>query len=171
MDALAFPPLLTRLLKIECDYDDGNGIDFEPHSEFMAPAEAQRWFHAWTGNAVADASPYRIFGQDGTGGYVAFWLVRTGADVLQQPIVFFGSEGELGVVARDFLDYLWLLAGRYGPYEATAYPIEQRTPDAEFAAFAIAHAPDRRKSVAEVVAAAQEEFPSFVADVQKLCGY
>jgi hypothetical protein len=171
MEALAFPPLLTRLLEIECEYDDGNGIDFEPHQGFMSAVETQEWFRAWTGNSDVDASCYRIFGQDGTGGYAAFWSVRPTADVLRQPIVFFGSEGELGVVATDFFDYLWLLAGRYGPYEAVSYPIEVREPDEAFAAFAAAHAPDRRKSVAEVIGAAQAEFPTFVTDVQKLCGY
>ncbi|HEY8359901.1 MAG TPA: hypothetical protein VIL30_20790 [Ramlibacter sp.] len=171
MEALAFPPLLTRLLAIECEYDDGNGIDFEPHSGFMSASETQDWFRAWTGNQDADASCYHIFGQDGTGGYAAFWLARGATDILQQPVVFFGSEGEVGVVARDFFDYLWLLAGRYGPYEAVSYPIEDRDAEPAFTAFAAAHASERRKSVGDVIATARAEFPTFVEDVQKLCGY
>ena len=62
------------------------------------------------------------FGQDGSGGYVAFWLIRLGEDLLRQPIVYFGSEGEIGVVAANFSDYLWLLAGGIGPVEAIDSP-------------------------------------------------
>lgn len=171
MTAFSFPPLLARLLAIECEYDDGNGIDFEPYTAFLSEEEAQGWFRAWTGNTDADASSYRVFGQDGTGGYAAFWLVRPTEDVLQQPIVFFGSEGELGVVARDFYDLLWLFAGRCGPYEAVSYSVESRAPDLSFTPFAMAHAPERQKSATEVIVAARAEFPNFVADIQNLCGY
>lgn len=171
MEALTFPPLLAKFLAIKCDYDDGNGIDFESHPGFLSADEAQSWFRAWTGNAEADVSSYRVFGQDGTGGYAAFWLVRPTADVLQQPVVFFGSEGELGVIAIDFYDLLWLFAGRYGPQEAVAYPIEERAPDPGFTPFAMAHAPDKQKSVAEIIAAARTEFPNFDSDIRALCGY
>lgn len=171
MSQVAFPPLLARLHELPFDYEDGNGIDFEPFSAFMSEEETQVWFKAWTGNAEAQASQYRVFGQDGTGGYAAFWNVRKVDDVLRQPIVFFGSEGEMGVVARDFSDYLWLLAGRYGPFEAVSYPIEQRAPHPEFTAFAKAHAPERQKSVAEVVATSRAEFPTFVSDIERICGY
>lgn len=30
--------------------------------------------------------------------------------LFEQPVVFFGAEGELGIVAANLSDYLWLLA-------------------------------------------------------------
>lgn len=67
-----------------------------------------------------DGVCFRVFGQDGTGGYAAFWLVREGRGLVEQPVVFLGSEGETGVIARDLADFLWLLAGGVGPWEAAA---------------------------------------------------
>ena len=86
-------------------------------------------------------SEYLIFGQDGSGGYAAFWLVNNVEDLLQQPIVFFGSEGEVGVVAQNFGDYVWLFAHGLGPYEAVAYPDLKRPLNSKFLHFAQEVAP------------------------------
>jgi hypothetical protein len=165
-----FPKLLTQLHQLEFDYDDGNGIDFEPYQEFQSAEDNADWIKAWTGNQELTASEYRIFGQDGTGGYAAFWLVRDVGSLLEQPIVFFGSEGELGVVARDFYDYLWLLAAGIGPYEAVSYQAgDEEEPLADFVAFAGKHAAAQKKTAAEVLAAARNEFPNFERDIRALC--
>jgi hypothetical protein len=164
----AFPPLLTDLHKLSFDYADGEGIDFEPYEEFKSASENASWIQSWTGNDDLTGSEYRVFGQDGTGGYAAFWLVRPNAELLEQPIVFFGSEGELDLVARNFADYLWLLAGGFGPYEAVAYPGLKREPNDAFAVFAKDHA-EARKPPGEVIAEARREFPSFEKDVRALC--
>ncbi len=95
---VTFPTLLMQLHQLEFDYDDGEGIDFEPYHEFQPAKDTADWIKAWTGNHELTAAEYRIFGQDGSGGYAAFWLVRDGKPILEQPIVFFGSEGEAGVV-------------------------------------------------------------------------
>ena len=104
-----FPYALQELHNLEFDYADGEGIDFEPYQEFVALEEVQHWFRAWTGNPNANGDEYLIFGQDGTGGYAAIWPTRVDKELLEQPIVFFGSEGELGIVASNFSDYLWVL--------------------------------------------------------------
>ncbi len=75
---------------------------------------------AWTGNPDAELE-FRIFAQDGSGGVVAFWLVHAGKPYEEQPIVFLGSEGEVGPIACDLADFLYLLAGGVGPYEAIEY--------------------------------------------------
>ena len=75
---------------------------------------------AWTGNPDAERE-FRIFAQDGGGGVVAFWLVHAGKPYEEQPIVFLGSEGEVGPIACDLADFLYLLAGGVGPYEAIEY--------------------------------------------------
>lgn len=163
------PSLLEELHQIEFDYADGDGIDFEPYAEFLSEEETRDWIRAWTGNAELDGSEYRVFGQDGSGGYAAIWLERPDKDVLDQPVVFFGSEGELGVVAKHFSDYLWLLAGGFGPYEAVEYPDDERPANPEFTAFAQRHAGSDRSSPRQILARAQADFPTFVEDVEKLC--
>lgn len=165
----AFPEVLTKLHELEFDYDDGNGMDFEPYKNFTSEDETQSWFRAWTGNPNADGSKFWIFGQDGTGGYAAIWNIEADKGLLEQPIVFLGSEGELGVIAQNFSDYLWLLAGGNGPYEAVAYPDEQRPPNATFTNFALVHATGIHRNLSEVLADAKEKFPNFSSEVQALC--
>ncbi|EPZ8231880.1 hypothetical protein ACXWHK_004678 [Vibrio alginolyticus] len=91
-----FPDQLKKLHSIEIDYADGEGIDFEPYDDFYSQEETSEWIKAWTGNSSLNGHEYLIFGQDGSGGYAAFWLVANVEDLLQQPIVFFGSKVKLG---------------------------------------------------------------------------
>jgi hypothetical protein len=169
IDHRSFPDLISKLHELEFDYDDGNGMDFEPYKSFMSAYETQCWFRAWTGNLNADGISYWIFGQDGTGGYVAIWNIAGSKDLLEQPIVFFGSEGELGIISQNFVDYLWLLASGYGPYEAVAYPDEQRLANKRFTDFAESHAAGSKRNIGEVLSAAKAKFPHFVSDVQGMC--
>ena len=165
------PTLLADLHKLDFDYASGEGIDFEPYAQFQSSEENRSWIQAWTGNDTLTAAEYRVFGQDGTGGLAAFWLVRgAGSEaLLEQPIVFFGSEGEVGVVARNFSDYLWLLADGFGPYEAVVAPDFERAPNAAFTAFAARHALTSKKTAREVIAAARAEFPNFERGIAALC--
>jgi hypothetical protein len=166
-----FPPLLADLHKLRFDYAGDKAIDFEPYKEFRSASQNASWIQAWTGNSDLTGSDYRVFGQDGTGGYAAFWLARPNAELLEQPIVFFGSEGDLGLVAKNFADYLWLLAGGLGPFEAIAYPGLEREPNNAFTAFAKDHVATAEKAPAAVIAEARSEFPSFEEDVRALCRY
>jgi len=162
-----FPALLSELHQLEFDYADGEGMDFEPYDKFQSPEENADWIRAWTGNDKLTGEEYRVFGQDGSGGLAAFWMVRHGKAILDQPIVFFDSEGDLGVVAKNFQDYLWLLAGGLGPYEAmSGY---KRTPVDRFTEFAMKHAASAKKSPADVIAGAKAEFPKFEEDIRALC--
>ena len=163
------PPLLAELNAIDLDDADGNGIDFEPYQEFQSADDNASWIRAWTGNDELDGSEYRVFGQDGSGGYAALWVVRDGAGLEDQPVVFFGSEGELGVVARHLGDYLWLLAGGFGPAEAVAYPDSEREINMEIADVAARVAPQHEKSGKDVIAAAVAEFPDFEATIRAFC--
>jgi hypothetical protein len=156
-----FPPALTALHKLEFDYDEG--IDFELYDKFFPAHESASWFRAWTGNADANGAEYRIFGQDGSGGYAAFWVVRDGASMLEQPVVFFGSEGTVGVVATDFADYLWLLAGGIKPMEAVEYGAENGSLKAA------KHAAGAKKSASEVLARASTDSPDFTQQIKSLC--
>lgn len=163
-----FPAVLAELHELDVDFEEDN-IDFEPYQEFLCAEDNASWIRAWTGNKSLDAGEYRVFGQDGTGGYAAFWLVRKDKPILDQPIVFFGSEGELGVVATDFYDYLWLLASGFGPYEAVESKRHKPKVNAQFTKFAERHAKNRKRKPQEIIAAAKAEFPKFEADVRSLC--
>lgn len=88
-----FPAALAAALAVRFDYDGGDGVDFEPFAAFLSADEATDWFRAWTGNGELNGDDLRVFGQDGTGGYAAFWLARHGAPLAEQPVVFLGSEG------------------------------------------------------------------------------
>lgn len=162
------PALLSELHELDIDFDEDN-IDFEPYQEFLCAEDNTSWIQAWTGNKKLGGLEYRIFGQDGTGGYVAFWVVRKNKPILDQPVVFFGSEGELGIIAVDFYDYLWLLAAGYGPYEATQSKRHKPKANAGFTKFAEQHAKARKKTAQQIIAAAKAEFPTFESDIRALC--
>ncbi|MFD8482865.1 SMI1/KNR4 family protein [Kitasatospora sp. NPDC059673] len=167
-----FPAVLAAALACPIHCDGGGGIDFEPFQAFASADDTISWLRAWTGNGELDGDEFRVFGQDGTGGYAAFWLVRPGRPLADQPVVFLGSEGETAVVARELGAFLWLLAGGYGPSEA-ADPWRCRgwtaRPRPELLALAEQFAGGRRQSPAEVIEEAALEFPEFDDTVGALC--
>ena len=165
------PEVMKEMHHLPFDYLDGEGIDFEPFLEFQSEEETRIWIQAWTGNKLLDGAEYRVFGQDGSGGYAAFWLVRPEITLLDQPIVFFGSEGDLGILACTFADYLWLLAGGLGPFEAINYEDAITAANPVFTTFAINYAAANKAMPQEILAKAQSAFPTFKADIQALCGY
>ncbi|MEU4357854.1 SMI1/KNR4 family protein [Streptomyces virginiae] len=170
-DDRQFPAALAAAMAVPIDYADGDGIDFEPYEAFLSAEDTTDWFRAWTGNNELDGDAFRVFGQDGTGGYAAFWLVRPGLPAAEQPVVFLGSEGETAVVARDLGDFLWLLADGCGPYEAAApYGADWTSrPDGALTAVAERFAPDSRRSAGAVIELAAEEFPDFDGTIMELC--
>ena len=164
-----FPTILSKLHQLEFDYEDGAGIDFEPYSFFLPEDEVQGWFQAWTGNSEADGSKFLIFGQDGTGGLAAIWLARHDGSLLDQPIVFLGSEGKTGVVAQNFDDYLWLLASGHGPYEAIEYPDDEKPVNSSFTAFAKEHSKSAPRHPSIILAEAAVAYPGFASWIEEQC--
>jgi hypothetical protein len=127
-DDRAFPCALTAVAGIAFDYADGDGVDCEPYDEFLSAEDTSHWLRGWTGNAGLDGNNFRVFGQDGAGGCVAFWRAPPGGALADQPVVLLGSEGELGVVAQDLASYLWLLSDGFSPWEAVESPERARVP-------------------------------------------
>lgn len=169
MNDTALPPVLRELHQLDFD-PDGDGFDFEPYAEFDSSEATSEWFRLWTGNPEADGSVFRVFGQDGSGGHAAMWCVRDGESLEAQPIVFLGSEGEVGVVARNLADYLWLLADGLGPAEAVGgFGAVTGSVLAPFRGFAEANAAAAKKEGREALAQAQSEFPDFEAGIESLC--
>ncbi|MFI0740901.1 SMI1/KNR4 family protein [Streptomyces sp. NPDC021100] len=171
-DHRLLPAPLHALASIEFGYGaEGDGIDFESYPEFLSAEETTAWFRAWTGNGEVTGDAFRVFGQDGTGGLTAAWLVRPAAPLTAQPVVHLGSEGEMGVVARDLPAFLWLLADGFGPSEAVD-PRERARPAhrvPELAALAARFAPERRQSGKAVMDEATDEFPDFEDGILRLC--
>jgi hypothetical protein len=176
-DDLSLPPALAAMADIGFEYgyneetDEDEGVDFELFDEFLDAEDTTDWFRSWTGNDEVDGADFRVFGQDGTGGYAAFWLAREEQPLAEQPIVFLGSEGETGVVAGDLAAFLWLVADGSGPKEAVAHPKRgSRAADAGFATIAekFGGGAGARRSAREVIATARDEFPDFEEGIDEL---
>ncbi|MEO3972458.1 SMI1/KNR4 family protein [Streptomyces sp. CAU 1734] len=164
------PLALAAAAEAEYEYDDGDGVDFEPYEAFLSADDTTSWIRSWTGNGELTGEEFLVFGQDGTGGFAALWLIRPGADLVSQPVVFLGSEGDTGVVARDVAAYLWLLADGYGPFEAVESPGGRNPrPHEELLAIAERYAPGGRRSAEDVIAEAAREFPDFQETIEALC--
>ncbi|MGW2726098.1 SMI1/KNR4 family protein [Streptomyces sp. NPDC001494] len=166
-----FPAALAAALTLPFDWADGHGVDFEPFPAFLSAEDTTDWLRAWTGNAELAGDCFRVFGQDGTGGCAAFWLVRPHRPLVDQPVVFLGSEGETGVVARDLNAFLWLLAGGYGPWEAATSYASDWTPrhNQKLTAVAKRFAARSEQPAAAVVEQATQEFPDFDETIMTLC--
>ncbi|SDJ12829.1 hypothetical protein SAMN04488074_101586 [Lentzea albidocapillata subsp. violacea] len=175
-DDRAFPAALTALSGIgfPWEYDEKtdepspSNIDYEPYQEFESAAETTDWIRSWTGNKDLDGDAFRTFGQDGTGGLAVLWLVREGP-LTAQPVMFFGSEGEVGPVASSLGEFLWLLAGGVGPLEAVQFGADSGVPNAELRAVAEKYSGIEPRTPAEVLTAARQEFPGFVETVDSWC--
>ncbi|GAB2812918.1 SMI1/KNR4 family protein [Lentzea nigeriaca] len=176
-DNRSFPAALDALSGIDFpwDYDEKTdtpapyNIDYEPYVEFDSPEETNEWIWAWTGNKELNGDAFRVFGKDGTGGLAALWLVRPGRPLTEQPVVFFGSEGETGVVATSLDEFLWLLAGGVGPQEAVEFGSDSGVPHEKLRAVAEKYSAVGPRTPAEVLAAARAEFPGFEETVQSWC--
>ncbi|WP_218028358.1 hypothetical protein [Nocardia yamanashiensis] len=165
-----FPPALTALSTVEFPYDESSGsIDYEPYDDFDSAADTTEWLRAWTGNQDLDGDEFRVFAQDGTGGLVALWLIRAGRPLTEQPVMFFGSEGQVGPVASTLADFLWLLAAGVGPMEAVEYGSDTGIPQKELRAIAEAHSGIPVRTPAEILSAARAEFPDFATTVESWC--
>ncbi|MFF5935351.1 SMI1/KNR4 family protein [Streptomyces sp. NPDC012508] len=168
-DERRFPTALAEVARTEFDYDEGEGIDFEPYDAFDSAEETTDWLRHWTGNHELDGGAYRVFGQDGTGGLAAIWCTRPGRPLVEQPVVFMGSEGERGVVAGNLSDFLWVLADGFGPMEAALYVEREARPDRALAGLAERHATTPRRPAREIVVGARAEFPGFSDGIDELC--
>ncbi len=115
------------------------------HGEFELcdPEESDANLRAWLGGLPKDGSRVVTFTQDGTGSYFGIWLRANHADVEAAPVIYLGSEGELGVLGKDPRAFIELLGsamtfdGHAGSFFSTDddadYVIERRERTASFA--------------------------------------
>ncbi|MBA3454072.1 MAG: hypothetical protein H0T42_13340 [Deltaproteobacteria bacterium] len=149
------PPALAALAKLIDDEGGslGENIDLEMCEQIESGTVS-----AWTNNPDAERE-LRIFAQDGSGGVVAFWLVHADRPYEEQPIVFLGSEGEIGPIACDLADFLYLLAGGVGPYEAIEYGSTSGKPTfPKVAKLAATLAKREGRTPVDVLAAAADQY-------------
>lgn len=106
---------------------------------------------------------------DGAGGRAMVWRARPGRPLSDQPIVFLGSEGEVGVVAGNLSDFLWVLADGYGPMEAALAEELASRPEQPLARLAERHATTPRRTAEEIVTETRAEFPTFKEDIHAMC--
>ncbi len=113
--AFAAPLRELHKLAIENEYENVEDMDFEPYSEFLPKEQALEFFRLWTDHKKTEPHALHIFGQDGSGGFVMFWSRNDGEDILQQPVVFLGSEGEKRVIAQRLRGLCLALGARFRP--------------------------------------------------------
>ncbi|HVI00820.1 MAG TPA: hypothetical protein VM869_19015 [Enhygromyxa sp.] len=82
------------------------------HAEFELrdPEESDGDIKAWLGALPSDGTRFIVFAQDGTGSLFCLWLRPGHDDVEAAPVVYLGSEGELGVLGKDPAAFLELVA-------------------------------------------------------------
>lgn len=96
---------------------EGSWVDYEPTTRLWTLDEVTEWLGYWTGSDRAPADRLVPVGFDGTGGQVMLFLPDARSPWLDAPVVFLGSEGETGVLARDFADFAVLLSLGFGPFD------------------------------------------------------
>ncbi|MFJ4681684.1 SMI1/KNR4 family protein [Kitasatospora sp. NPDC088783] len=170
-DDRSFPPALAAAMATPFDCDGGDRVDFEPFLPSCPPRRPPTGSGPGPATEDLHGDGFRIFGQDGTGGYAGLWLARPTPALAEQPVVFLGSEGETAVIARDLGDFLWLLADGLGLCEA-ADPHERRRaarPAPGLRSVAEKFAPGRNRSAAAVIELAVQECPDFEDTIAELC--
>lgn len=173
-------PPLRAIMNARYDYDNGRGVAFEPYPELEPVAETGWWLRHWTGNPDMTGEEFRPFGQDGGGGYVCSWVVREGTDLVDQPVAYLGSDGDVAVLAADAWDALWFFAHGFGPHDVpgelepgefsfTPEPDRIVQPHVELTLSADRLAPGRRRPVEQIVAEAAVDVPDLRAWIDELC--
>lgn len=167
-----FPQLIKSMSRVfYLEDDEVEWIDFEFLTEFESAEATKDWIQLWMGNKDIDGAEYLLFGSDMSGGYGAIWCVRDTDDLLAQPVVFFGSEGNVGVVTQNFYQMIWLFAHGKGPAEAIEYLELKTSPHAAYLALAEKYAMSYKSSPEDILAKANEEFPNFATDIEALVKY
>lgn len=174
------PPPLRAIMDARYNYDDRRGVAFEPYLELEPVAETGWWLRHWTGNPDVTGEEFRPFGRDGGGGYVCSWMIREAADLVDQPVVYLGSDGDVAVLAADAWDALWFFAHGFGPHDVPTElepgercftPEQDRVvqPHAELSSSADRLAPGRRRPMEQIVAEAAVDVPDLRVWVDELC--
>lgn len=79
-------------------------------------------FNAWFGTEEGDHNSYLFcFAQDGAGGMFCFWRETPGNDFSNTHVIYLSSEGEVGYISKNFIQFLELLATGYILFSLVCY--------------------------------------------------
>ena len=156
---LALPGLLKELHSLE---------ELPPLNGPLGGFNAYRDFRA-ENDPFSRGFSFRVFGSTPAGDDIAFWVIRDKNGILEQPVVFLGKDGPNTVLAKNFYDYLWIIAE--GMTHVAASMISAKSdvkldpsltiePLPAIHAFAETHAAPYRKTAREAILAARAEFPT-----------
>ncbi|HNF56017.1 MAG TPA: hypothetical protein PLI49_17365 [Leptospiraceae bacterium] len=82
----------------------------------------QDTFDSWFNTEKGDHSKFLYsFAQDGTGGLFCLWNESRSNDFQNANVVYLSSEGDFGVLAANFDDFLSVLAGGLNLYDLIFY--------------------------------------------------
>lgn len=158
---------LPECLRALCDYLDTHGYPLSGCFEICdwGRKDAEGWFP----NDPATQRQVAIFGRGSTGSSYSLWLEST-PNPDQAPVVLFGSEGELIVLASNAFEFCRLLGLGYSEVEYDDLTV----PPAEWAETAGLRAwlaerfqidfPQTGKQIAE---AGREQQPNFIAWIER----
>lgn len=158
-----FPELITQItpwvMNGRCTVQDLE--IYQAFNQEYCPAD-------WTGNPAAN-NELSTFAQDGAGGQYALWIGPAG--IAGAPVVKLGRDGELVVLARDLLDFAWLIACGVEPIAVgdDATLRDPVTASEEMQQWVHSLAPERTfGGVRETFDAAAAAFPELVARLRTL---
>ena len=156
---LALPGLLKELHSLE---------ELPPLNGPLGGFNAYRDFRA-ENDPFSRGFSFRVFGSTPAGDDIAFWVIRDKNGILEQPVVFLGKDSPNTVLAKNFYDYLWIIAE--GMTHVAASMVSAKSdvkldpsltiePLPPIHAFAETHAAPYRKTAREAILAARSEFPT-----------
>ncbi len=157
---------MVELSRLDVNGLSGDAIDYESYEAFLTVDETRDWIRAWTGGNELSGTDFLIIGQDGTGGLAALWRVTPDMPLRERPVVFFGSEGELGVVASNLGDFLWLFAQGVGPMGAIAERAQAARSLPALVELARRYAPNSERPASHIIKDAQTRYSDFEALVE-----
>lgn len=108
------PDKLAQMKKKKFHLEHLDGFEFQEADQETLDA----WFNTKNGNQ----SKYLYsFAQDGTGGMFCLWSESGSNDLENGQVVYLSSEGDFGVLAANFDDFLSVLAGGLNLYDLVFY--------------------------------------------------
>ncbi|MEY9839234.1 hypothetical protein [Streptacidiphilus sp. EB103A] len=156
-DGQLMPEALRALADVPLELD-GAGLRFLPG--FLPVEMTVLWIRDIVAPGRATPNDFLVFGETCVDeiDYTAFWLVRPGAAIEDQPVVSIGY-GAPQLLAASLADFLWFLADAFNPKG-----IDGRLEDSanyELIRIAGRFAPDNRQTCTSAESRAAEEFPNF----------
>ena len=108
------PKTLVELIKF---VDQNNGANFAD-SFYLNDDIEDDFFESWLDDGETDDEKRKEYAEhmivfanaDGTGSSYAMWIQEGNTDLEKAPIIFYGSEGEIEIVAQNLKDLLKILS-------------------------------------------------------------